>query len=185
MSIDNKDRVSALTSLYAAERADLSTIGNQLTGISGLALTYIIAVFIVLGHPSTKKMSTLWLAAPIPVLIFLAFYTLFLSLSIARTSSCKKLEVHIAAETEIKADEIGMSISENVMDFERAPLLHKGLLITAYSPIILGSLLLTGYVAFQAFDHDTNIWIFTISATAYVILLIPIIPSWFIITFRR
>jgi hypothetical protein len=146
MSIDKGDRISALSSVYAAERADLSTIGNQLTGLAGLALTYIITVFILLGHSTAKKASLLWLAAPIPVLVFLALFTLFLSLSVARSASCKRLEAQIAAEIGIGADDIGVSVSDNVVYIAKATLLHRCLILAAYVPVILGSIALIAYV---------------------------------------
>src|SRR6266480_3401128 len=157
MSIEKKDQINALTSLYAVERSDLSTIGAQLTGVAGLALTYLITVSFVLGHSHTKKMPLLWFAAPIPVLIFLAFYTLFLSLSIARTASCKRLEVQIAREIEIMADDIGTSVSDKVMDIISAPRWwQKGLIIAAYVPIFLGSLWLIAYIPIRVWYHTNT-----------------------------
>jgi hypothetical protein len=180
MSISNGDRINALASLYAAERADLSTIGNQLTGVSGLAVTYIVAIFIVLGHTDPKQMSLLWFAAPIPVFIFLAFYALFLSLSMARTASCKRLEEYIAVKAEVKVDEIGMSISESVLDIKRAKSRwHKGLIASAYAPILIGSGLVIVYLVIQAFHHDANIWVRVISMVIYAFLLIPIAVGWY------
>jgi hypothetical protein len=178
MSTSNDDQINALASLYAAERADLSTIGNQLLGVSTLALTYIVAVFAVLGHSNTKQMSLLWFAAPIPVFIFLAFYALFLSLSIARTASCKKLEGYLAAKTPVEADKMGVSISDRVMDITQASLLYKGLLVSAYVPILVGSLSVIAYIVYQTFQHNAPTWVRVISLIVYGLLLIPIALSW-------
>jgi len=185
MSISNDDRINALASLYAAERADLSTIGSQLTGISGLVVTYIAAIFIVLGHTNPKQMSPLWFAAPIPVFIFLAFYALFLSLSIARTASCKKLEGYLAVQAEVNANEVGMSISDRVMDFTQASGLYKGLLVSAYVPIIIGSLAVIVYLVFQAFHHDATVWVRVVFMAVYAILLILIALGWLRVAFGK
>jgi hypothetical protein len=183
MTISDDDQINdyqknALASLYAAERADLSTIGNQLLGVSTLALTYIVAVFAVLGHSNTKQMSLLWFAAPIPVFIFLAFYALFLSLSIARTASCEKLEGYLAADTPVEADKMGMSMSNRVMDITKAPLLYKGLLAAAYVPILLGSLGVIAYIVYQTFQHNAPGWLRAVSLIGYGLLLVPIALSW-------
>jgi hypothetical protein len=171
------DRVNALTSLYAAERADLSTIGNQLTGIASLALTYIIAIFILIGKANPKKFPILWFASPIPVLMFLALFTLFLSLSVARSASCKRLEAQIAAELGITID-IGVSISDRVLDITSATRMHKAVILIAYIPVILGSLALVAYIPIRASYQGTSPWLLGISTTAYAILLLPIAVVW-------
>jgi hypothetical protein len=180
MDISDRDRISALTSLYTTERADLSNIANQSLAIVGLALTYIIAVFIGLPHAaSIKKSSLLWFASPIPVLVFLAFYTLWVSLAIARTRSCKELEKKIASEVGVNVGSIGVTVSDKIMDIEAARPVYRIIILTAYAPIIVAGISLIVYVLFEAIHHHANVWIVIVSIVLYVALLAPSTTVWF------
>jgi len=183
MSMKNDDRINALAALYAAERADLSSMTNQLLGVSSLAVTYIVAIFIVLGHTKPDQRSFVWFAAPIPVFVFLAFYVLFISVSIARTASCKKLEAGLAGEAGVNAEEIGIPESDRITDIKQASPLYKGLILAAYVPVILGSLLVTVYLLVQAFHHDANTLAQVGFTIIYVILFVLIALGWVKVTF--
>jgi len=80
MKISDESRLNGLISLYATERADLASLGNQCLAILGLGLTYILAIIVGLAAKSNDP-SFFWLATPIPLLILLAFSTLFTSLA--------------------------------------------------------------------------------------------------------
>jgi hypothetical protein len=141
-------------------------------------VTYIVAIFIVLGHTSAKQVSFVWFAAPIPVFVFLAFYALFLSLSIDRTASCKDLEEDLAVKAGTEPDKVGMAISSRVMDIKQAFPLSKAPLLAAYVPIVLGSLSVIIYLLVQAFHHDTNGWVQFIFMVINVLLLILVALGW-------
>jgi hypothetical protein len=174
----NDDRINALSSLYAAERADLSNLGNQLIGVAGFAVTYIAAIFIVLGHTNPKHMTLLWFAAPIPIYVFLAFFTLSTTLSMGRTESCKKLEEAIAPETEIAASVVGIHVSDRVMDIRQASWGNKPLIASAFGPILLGGLAVIIYLIYQTFHIHVNTAWRVIAIAVYAVLFLPILLRW-------
>jgi hypothetical protein len=193
MNVSDEDRLSALTSLYSTERADLTSIGNQSLGMVGLVLTYIVAIVFGLAQSADKEnVSIFWLAAPIPLLVFLAFYEMFISLSRARTKSCKILEDKITSEIgpKINLDEqIGVAVSDRVMDINAATdPLRKIVIFIAYAPLLLAIPSLTLFILIRAIRHHTPLWIVIISIILYAILLIPSGIAWIKelgITFRH
>jgi hypothetical protein len=179
MSIPEKDRLAALVSLYSAERADLSNIGNQNIAIVGLALTYIAAVFFGLAQTADQKSSSVfWLASPIPLLVFVSFYTLYVSLARVRTESCKSLEGQIIDLIDLDSGNIGVAVSDKVMDPTAAELRQVLVILSAYVPVFLAILALTVYVLVRAFRHHTHLWAIIIAIILYMILLIPPATAW-------
>jgi hypothetical protein len=179
MRIPEKDRLDALVSLYSAERADLSNIGNQNIAIVGLALTYIVAVFFGLAQTADQKSSSIfWLASPIPLLIFICFYTLYISLARARSESCKLLEGQIIDLVGLDSGNIGVAVSDKVMDPNAAEPRQILVILAAYVPVFLAILGLTAYVLVRAFSHHTHLWAIIIAIILYVILLIPPAIAW-------
>ena len=177
MNIPEKDRLGALVSLYSTERADLTSIGNQNIAIVGLALTYIVAVFFGLAADE-KGSSIFWLAAPVPLLVFLALYTLYISLSRARTEACKFLENQIINLAGLTPDMIGVAVSDKIMDINVAERRQKGIIMAAYVPIILAFIVLTVYVLVRAFRHHTHVWAIIVAIILYVLLLAPTGAAW-------
>jgi hypothetical protein len=174
-----ENQVDALMSLYATEREDLSNVSNQCTAIIGLVLTYVIAVFISLGHViSLNKTPLAWFASPVPVLVFLCFYTMHVSLAIARTKSCRELEGEISSIVKIRSDKIGVAISDRIMDIGVAPWPQKGLILAAYAPIILAVISLIVYIVAKAVLYHAHIWIIILSVMTYVALLVPASIAW-------
>jgi hypothetical protein len=179
MNIPEKDRLGALVSLYSTERADLTSIGNQNIAIVGLALTYIVAVFFGLAQTAEEKSSSIfWLAAPIPLLVFMAFYTLYISLARARTEACKFLENEIMELTHLAPDMIGVTVSDKIMDINAAARRQKGVILAAYIPIFLAIIVLTVYVVIRAFRHHTHLWAIIIAIILYMLLLAPTGVAW-------
>ena len=179
MSIPEKDRLDALVSLYSAERADLSNIGNQNIAIVGLALTYIVVVFFGLAQTADQKSSSVfWLASPIPLLIFIGFYTLYISLARVRTESCKFLEDQIIDLVDLDSGKIGVAVSDKVMDPNAAEPSQILVILAAYVPVFLAILALTVYVLVRAFRHHTHLWAIIIAIILYAILLIPAAIAW-------
>jgi hypothetical protein len=179
MNVSDQDRLNALTSLYATERADLASIGNQCLAIIGVGLTYIVAIIIGLfSSTSTKGNYIFWLASPIPLLTVLAFYTIFVSLAMARTKSCSVLHEEITSEIGITPNAIGVAVSNRILDFKEAPLRYKALILTSYVPVILSILALIAYVVVRAILQHINMWIIISSIIIYAILLAPSTVTW-------
>lgn len=180
MHLSDKDHFNTLTSLYATERADLANMGNQCLAIISLIVTYAVAVYVGLTHfLGTKTVSFLWFAAPIPILTFLAFYTLWVSLTIARTKSCKELEERIIQNTSIDAQDYGVTVSDRIMDVKIAPWRYKSVLLTAYGSIFLVGLSIVIYILIQGFAHHAQPWVLGVSIALYTVLLAPTVFSWF------
>jgi hypothetical protein len=179
MKVSDQDRLNTLTSLYATERADLAGIGNQCLAIIGVGLTYIVAIIIgLIPSASTRDEYLFWLASPIPLLTVLAFYTLFLSLAIARTKSCNILSERITSEIGINPNVIGVAVSNKILDFKVAPLRYKALILASYVPVILSILGLIAYVVTRAIQHHVDVWIVVVSIITYAFLLAPSIVAW-------
>lgn len=181
MNVSNEDRLSALVSLYSTERADLTSIGNQNIAMVGLALTYIVAVVFGLAQSADKKgVSVFWLVSPVPLLVFLAFYTLFIALARARSNTCRVLEERIIEliSPELNQGAIGMAVSDAIMDIDVAPRSQKRLILAGYAPLILAIPCLTVYILIRAFLHHTHLWMIITAMAFYVLLLLPTATAW-------
>ena len=84
----------------------------------------------------------------------------------------------IADEVGLKSDDIGVSLSDKLLDITSATPLHRSLILSAYVPMILASISLIAYVPIRASYHHANVWWLAISALIYMVLLLPTAMVW-------
>lgn len=116
---------SSLAALYAAERADLTSVTGAALTLVSAAVAYIgLAVFAVL-QASVPLPNLVLFALPVPAWALAAFHSLLIGLSAVRSAVCQRLEGRLAVNANLDAATLGMRAGAQVMNPSSAALAFK------------------------------------------------------------
>jgi hypothetical protein len=127
----------ALAALYAADRAELSSLDSTTTNLIAVSIAYITATIALLpaGGPSSLN-GWVMAAVPLPIIVVASYWLSLLCITAARAVSARHLEALLRSKTMLSWDQahlVGLEATEPMINIGLARGFQKLLLAVHYA----------------------------------------------------